>query len=650
MNTEVMSVIPEKHQKFYQDHDETIMRFYSMLNRCHGETLQQDSVLSKATDLDEIKMKAEDMEHEMAQCGFVDGGSRISTPSKIAFELNTTSSNIELKHLLEMYKREKRIEAITELFVLTVFGRDIYFGKGERYVSYQHVITWHKSYPDIGRYLLDVFVKSISNTPVGSWRDVREVAYLTHKKERKRDHPLIKHCAWMYASQISEDYVKMANITQNKSDVAFHPSAITMAAKWCPRERGKHTWFFRMVAMEFYRIHFNKEPNTKVTAYKTLRSHVTSLCSRLNTLERNMCTKRYDQIKFDQIPMLSQIKHLEWFSTPGKGDKRLLVKRLQSEWMGGAITHLKSSVSLPYYQLISMAVKYRDLPIESVERKYLNLLWETKLGEKDDALHNTLPIIDMSRHMENNENMPLYNAIGMAIHTASISRGALSRYILTYCSDLQFFSVDDFEDITEVVTYIMSLPRGMYSTIHKPVLPLAYMLSDAKCANSTIDQLTLVFFSNLIHDDIATYMDFIFSLNKYATYPPKCVYFNIGTQNEKVTDEHFSLVSLLYHERNVMYMSGYNLAPLVYALKNQKRKELKVIGTKIRGLGEKGKDKDENTNKNKDKGVSSTNEKPNVFTDVSGLTPSRKVRKWIEAKRYKHIYNWCYDYLFDKTT
>lgn len=633
MSNEALSVISENNAKFYKDEDETILRFYSVLTRSHRETLQQDSVLSEAVNLDELKMQSEDIEHEMAQCGYVERGVRISEPPKRAFELNTTSSNIELKQLLETYSREKRIDVIVELFVLTVFGRDIYFGKGERYISYQHVINWHQAYPDLGRYLLDVFVKSISNTPVGSWRDVREVAYLTYKNERKRNHPLIKHCAWMYANQISEDYRKTLHLTENR-DSSFHPSAITMAAKWCPRERGKHIWFFRMVAMEFYRIHFKKEPNTPVTAYKTLRSHVTSLCSRLNTLERNMCAKRYDKIHFDEIPALAQLKYFEWFSTPGKGEKRQMVERLQNEWMGGGITRLKSSISLPYYQLISMAVKYRDFPIESVERKYLNLLWETKLAEKHDTLHNTLPIVDLSRHMENNQNMPLYNAIGMAIHTASISSGGLSGYILTYCSDLQFFNVDDFEDITEVVTHIMSLPRGMYSTIHKPVLPLAYMLSDAKCANSTIDQLTLVFFSNLIHDDIATYMDFIFSLNQYATYPPKCVYFNVGTQNEKVTDEHFSLVSLLHHERNVMYLSGYNLAPLVYALKNQKRKELKVVGTKAGGVNANDKEK----------------EKPNVFTDVCGLTPSRKVRKWIEAKRYKHIYNWCYDYLFQKTT
>lgn len=628
MSCEIMSAISEKHEKFYKNQDENIMRFYSLLNRCHVETLQQNSALSDAVNLDELKMLTEDMEHEMAQCGYVEGGSRMSTPPQRAFELITTSSNTELKHLLETYSREKRIEGITELFILTIFGRDIYFGKGERYISYQHVITWYEFYPDMGRYLLETFVKSISNTPVGSWRDVREVAYLTHKKERKRGHPLIQHCAWMYANQISDDYRKMMKYERLCDDMEFHASAITMAAKWCPRERGKHTWFFRMIAMEFYQIHFKKQPTTKLSAYKTLRSHVTSLCSRLNTLERNMCTKRYDKIQFDQLPMLGQLKHFEWFSTPGKGEKRQLVERLQNERIG--ISRMKSSISLPYYQLISMAVKYRDLPIESVERKYLNLLWETKLAEKHDTLHNTLPIVDLSRHMENNQNMPLYNAIGMAIHVAHISGGALSRYILTYCTDLQFFCVDDFEDVTEVVKHIMSLPRGMYSTIHKPVLPLAYMLSDAKCANSTIDQMTLVFFSNLIHDDIATYMDFIFSLNQYATYPPKCVYFNVGTQNEKVTDQHFSLMSILHQERNVMYLSGYNLAPLVYALKNQKRKELKVVGTKA--------------------GVVKASEKPNVFTDVSGLTPSRKVRKWIEAKRYKHIYNWCYDYLFQKTT
>ena len=617
--------VTNEYKPYYINKDETILRYYSLLKRQHVETFEQDCTLSSKVDVDELKNEMNCL-MEMSKSSLGSLTLKYSTKSFRVQQM--ASSNQELGRLLRMYNVKHDSDVLCDLFILTIHGRDIHFGNGERFISYQHVLSWYHAYPYLGEYLLRVFVTSIGNKPIGSWRDVREVAYYVLSKTNNKKHPLIRYCSCMIAEQMVKDSnqqdIDGGVSSGTKSGTKSETQTITMAAKWCPRERGKHKWFFRMIAMEFYRLKWKKDPQTRVHAYKVLRSHTDTLSRKLNTLERNMALRNYRDIVMNEVPLMAQIKHLEWFIKKGTIEKNKMVERIKRDLEVNPEKLIQTTISIPYYHLVKYSIKFYHYDSESPERQYVNALWKMKFREsitndKKQTLYNTLPILDLSRHMENNTCVPLYTAMGMAIHAAHISTGIIKGNILLYCTDIQWIDLQEYPDIVELINYILSVPRGMYSTAHVPIMPIAYMLSEAKLSNSALNTITLVFFSNLFHDDIATYNDFIFSMNEYAKYPPKCVFFHVGTQSSRVSSNHYSLISLIHDQPNYLYVTGDKLSTLVYMLKNG----------------------------NRNKTTHKTEEKPSIFKSESIITPMKRVRKIIEYTGYKDIYNHCYDYLFN---
>lgn len=525
-----------------------------------------------------------------------------------------TAIEIELSCMLQKYKQIKDWDTISKLFILTILSRDIYFGHGERKIAYLLLHVWYCFFPDLAKLMIRCFISSPNKKSVGSWRDIREICYIMYDKHGSEiaSHGIIEYCVLLYVTQIQQDIKQL----QNKSDINHN---ISFAAKWCPRERGKHIWLFKKIAIALYanihKISITDVPYTK--AAKILRKRVSTLCANLNIVERNLCTKRYKNIDFHDLPIHSHFKYMNWLNRRNGTVKDELCDRYSEYIKQNQTQIVESSSTISYLHFIRKAVEYKDYHKDSQERIALHMLWKAKLFETNEILKNTLPLIDISRHMENNDNIPLYNAIGMAIHTSQISSGVINSHIMVYSNDVHWINVYNYHDLTDVVNAILDLPRGNFGTIHTPIIPLYEGLSSTKCTESDCAAMTIVFYTNLVHSDIISYMDHIFANDKWNLTPPKCVIFNVGTQSEIITQEQQSIIQHLQKEKNVSYLTGYNIKPLIYTLINSTTIDQKVIQS------------------------SSIKHNEKKFK-----TPEDAIEKLIGCNRYKNMYNQCYHMLF----
>jgi len=86
--------------------------------------------------------------------------------------------------------RDKHIHYLKTLFLMIGHVRDIYFGHGERDVSYMMIYIWYKFYPVLAIYAFHQFV--VGDFPYGCWNDIKYFCKFIAKISDKGIHdPLI---------------------------------------------------------------------------------------------------------------------------------------------------------------------------------------------------------------------------------------------------------------------------------------------------------------------------------------------------------------------------------------------------------------------------------------------------------------------------
>lgn len=184
------------------------------------------------------------------------------------------------------------------------YVRNIHEGKGNQILFYEMI--YQLSRVDMG--CVNSLLEKVPYE-FGSWKDMKKIAQYIYSKTGDTRHPAILHIIWIINRQVVAEW--------NRAGVA------TNVAKWIPRE-DKCFWLFYSLAFDWatnYDVKMSrwillKQPPTKAIENKicmTYRRIISELNRRNGTVEIQLCSREYQHIKADSVPLLAFHKYKRLF-------------------------------------------------------------------------------------------------------------------------------------------------------------------------------------------------------------------------------------------------------------------------------------------------------------------------------------------------
>lgn len=301
-----------------------------------------------------------------------------------------------------------------DAFVLAFQTRDIRGGKGERKLFTQmvEVLLKHRRSLMVG--LLDLIPE------YGCWQDL-------FTEELRECRP-----------EIEELVVK-----QLKADAAKSEGAISLCAKWAPRE-GKNTSAVKMLAAKL----FPDEPKLS-QRLKRYRQLVAGLNRRLDTTEVKMCSKHFADINPAKVPGVCLAKHMKAFlNEPLKGrglrhpddiDRMSCREHFQEHMSRAAKGEAKVNGAVTRYphQVIKDVVHFAQQ--EGAEKDALIAVWNGMVANAKalGGLGRTIAMCDFSGSMQSSSNgdTPYWVSMAMGLLISEVTSDEFKDTFLTFDSN-----------------------------------------------------------------------------------------------------------------------------------------------------------------------------------------------------------------------
>jgi len=304
---------------------------------------------------------------------------------------NISESSKELHLLLKTLKYDlEKGDTTGYVYLRTLYEmightRDIYFGRGERDLSYMMILVWYSYFPDLAFYAFQRFVIPIQDgthtyPSFGCWKDVKY--FCKHViKEAGIQHPLIGFTVSLANWQLKRD--KDRGLSDSLSNVA----------KWIPRETKSPllyeqfvmNWFDKCSAMD-------GAANANISFMKKkYRTMISNVCKQLNLSRAS--------------PMQSTNYHL--CNRANKSQNEII--------HGISRNYMYDTIFIGEY--VEMAVKLYESG-DSSGREWLDQKWQyLKKVLYFKRTFSAIPIVDMSIEISNKD---LFHSIGFACLIAEL--------------------------------------------------------------------------------------------------------------------------------------------------------------------------------------------------------------------------------------
>lgn len=258
-------------------------------------------------------------------------------------------------------------------------------------------------------------------------------------------------------TKIEDEVITLIKNTLNSDLKSSNP---TLLAKWLPSHRthGKSNETAKYLM---------KKLNLSEKEYRKILSE---LRTKTNIVEKNLTTRCYDNIKFDEVPTKAMLKYTEVFkreATDSFAEYKESLKKGESKI---------NTNGLFCYEVI------QKIANESCDKDILCAMWDSQksieTGEK-----NILVVADTSGSMFSYGGIPYYSAIGLAVYTAERNKGVFANKFITFSRNPILQEIRG-KDIVEKVNSIRSIID--HTNIDK-VFEL--ILNSMKDSNSTQEDL-----------------------------------------------------------------------------------------------------------------------------------------------------------------
>lgn len=369
-------------------------------------------------------------------------------------------NNIEQKlfYMLKKSTQEKIRDVNHFLTLYRLLGqtRDIICGKGERDLSFLQIYVWFQFYPELAFFAFYSFIypHSYYEKSYGSWKDVKTFCHFIKNKTKNENHPLILYATNIMVNQIYIDY----NSLKEKNP------RITLAGKWAPRQRSKYHWLFKKMAYQYYSYFFFKTKKirkAKNAAKMYFRKILSALNSFLNTPQLLMSRQNWSKIDFQKITSKTLFNYRKSFLNETKSNDRRICSQKFKTFINKK--RFISSKRCEIYEFVRAAF----FATNNDEIEFINKQWK---GLSSVNLGYGIPIIDVGLKSMKNNNIPLYNAIGLGIKICENTKPPFKNRLMIYGGFPQWISFKKSMTFVEKVNIIRQKIILSSANIFFPIL------------------------------------------------------------------------------------------------------------------------------------------------------------------------------------
>jgi hypothetical protein len=383
-------------------------------------------------------------------------------------------------------------QSIVDAFVLVGYTRNARGGKGEKHMTLEMLISAYKIYPNT----VIEFLKELPN--FGYWKDLLNLLVLAKTNLLPDQFKTLQYAVLTIMSvQYKTDLVELSNAYASGSI-----PHLSFVGKYLPRESSKYDKSINFIS-EFLKvckpdmIKPPTKPYSKVDAsnqWATLkriyRTEVASLTAALNVPEVKMCSLKWAEINFSNVPsraahiyrkafLNEKLKNIPDYNEQETGNRHPykvdrvecrenVLKHVLEKGMNGA--------RLFPHELVSKIMNsstgngHGNCNISTGERSILNAQWtsmredtvtqiETQAvtdGVSGD-LRNAIALSDVSGSMGGT---PMEVSIALGILISEITNHAFRNRVITFETDPKWVIFDESDDIVTKVMKLMRAPWG----------------------------------------------------------------------------------------------------------------------------------------------------------------------------------------------
>lgn len=542
--------------------------------------------------------------------------------SQFFFQLVRTKDTTELERqlnaMLKKFSNTKEPEykmsnlyLMTTLYKLIGQTRDIVAGKGEYNLTYMQIFTWYNYYPELAKFAFKKCVmfggatdsdeiqhSSFSEHPYGSWKDVKYFCDYVYRRTHDETHELIQYASALLVNQIKYDYKNYCLNLSGSSEDEIH---VSLAAKWCPREKSKFKWLYSKLARMCFSQYFTTITDTDTPEYHAatrkakmqFRKTIATLNKHLKTTQIAQCGKQWRTIDFNNVTSITMRKNKTAFQNKDKQGKvryeededRIAcatrfeehVERARQQMLKKTMDATENAIvgeeeddepeakvhgkRVSVYELVKDAINAQQFRDETA-KTVVNLQWEDNKSQ-NCSLGNFIPMADTSGSMTVDDSIPLYNSIGLSIRVSELTNEAFRNRILTFSSTPEWVSLDDTSTFVEKVDHVRRANWGMNTNFYLALKMVLDVIVQNELPPIDVENLVLAVFSDMqidesSSDNMDTMYDTITKMyaeagmrTKYgAPYkPPHILFWNL--RNTKG-------FPVLSSQKNVTMLSGYS--------------------------------------------------------------------------------------------
>jgi hypothetical protein len=400
--------------------------------------------------------------------------------------------------LLTYYKDDETMKNV--LYKMIMFTRDMIDGKGERRISFDFIYQLARIDLESAKKIIYYFVHEIPNNKneskhqYGSWRDLKI---------------LWSEYNWKSIGVDPNFMITMINDQLRKDRDSKLP---TLVAKWIPREKSKYKTMFYALAEDYFHDYLITPTTStaltraKCKAYTNYRKILTELNRKLDTVQIKQCGENYSTINYDNVTSITMTKQKNAFlNTDKNGNQRSTredrikgaanLKEFTAEKKTSGNTIKGTRVSVYDFVKDAMYFNRSDQTQLQTHIDILNSQWEDA-GKSLHSLENYVAMVDTSGSMTCDNNIPLYNSIGLGCRIAEKSN--LGRRVLTFNDSPSWVNLEKETTLCSMISKISASDSQGYGTNFTAALELILdSVVKARLTNDVVKDIALVILSDM---------------------------------------------------------------------------------------------------------------------------------------------------------
>ena len=461
---------------------------------------------------------------QIGEKGHVEYGWSNSTREKICqfnFQLTRTKSDTEIDNLTTILTdllttlkhnlfsasisfREEAKGLLTVLYKIIGYTRDIKDGKGECLLTYMMIYTWYDFFPELACFAVKCLVEvnlggDKPEHQYGSWKDIKYFCDYCYKKSNNKVHALIQYSIVILNEQLKNDVAIFAS----------NPRDMSLVAKWIPREKSKFGWLFEELATNYFYTYMetantnDKKVKATLKCKTEYRKILSTLNTKLDTLQIKQCGKVWSTIDFNNVTSISNAKQKKAFLNKNKSNEvrypydedRVNCAIKYTEYIAkatrGEIEIKGKRVSMAYFTQQAMELQRTQI---QEEIDLLNSQWRDN-STQTGSLGKMIAMVDVSGSMMGD---PMNVAIALGIRIAD--KSILGKRVMTFASTPSWVNLEPYPDFVSQVGVVMRSDWGTSTNFYKALEMILDSIVENKMEPEDVQDMILVILSDMQMD------------------------------------------------------------------------------------------------------------------------------------------------------